>query len=169
MTWRGSTTPLDRVFAALPYLLPLMDAVLFFSGPFFSQFPALQVVILPLSPFLAVYTLILGALSFGGASFGGLLIFIALLFLVVRNENINHFIRFNTMQSILIGIALSLFSIIWFYLLRALLGGTLLEEVFFNVLFLGTVGISIYSMIQSALGRYAEIPTISNAVYMQVR
>ena len=175
MTWRGSTTPLDRVLASLVYLLPLMDAILFYSGfgdgPgfFFKQFPELQVVLLPLQPFLWVYVTILRLFSFGGLGLGGLLIFFALFFLVVRNENIRHFIRFNTMQSIVIGIALSLVSIIWFYALRFVFGGTLIEEVIFNVLFLGTVAAVIYSIVQSALGRYAEIPTISEAAYMQVR
>jgi len=34
---------------------------------------------------------------------------------------------------------------------------------------LGTVAAVLYSIVQSALGRYAEIPTLSEAVYMQVR
>jgi hypothetical protein len=37
------------------------------------------------------------------------------------------------------------------------------------VVFLGVVAAVVYSVIQSAMGRYAEIPTISDAVYMQVR
>ena len=27
MTWRGSTTVQDRIFACLPYLLPLLDGL----------------------------------------------------------------------------------------------------------------------------------------------
>jgi uncharacterized membrane protein len=169
MTWRGSTTPLDRVFASLPYLLPLMDAIILYSNPFFSQFPVLQVILLPLQPLLIVYMTILSLFSFGGIGLGGLILFFALYFLVVRNENIRHFIRFNTMQSIMIGLALSLFAILWEYIFAPILSGGLIQETLFNVVFFGTVAAVVYSIVQSAMGRYAEIPTLSDAAYMQVR
>ncbi|MCX7596970.1 MAG: hypothetical protein N2235_25140, partial [Fischerella sp.] len=37
-----------------------------------------------------------------------------------------------------------------------------------TTIFLGIVAAVVYSVIQSLLGRYAEIPAISNAVYMQL-
>ncbi|WAL59340.1 Tic20 family protein [Thermocoleostomius sinensis] len=159
MTWRSTTTPADRVFACLPYLLPLLDS-LEFSQPFFNQFPALLPLLLPLQPLLAIYR---------GVPFVGLIIFFALFLLVVRNERISHFIRFNTMQAILLDIVLILCSIIVRLVLQQVLGGGLFLETIFNVIFLGTLVAVIYSVIQSALGRYAEIPTLSEAVYMQVR
>jgi uncharacterized membrane protein len=169
MTWRGSTTPLDRVFSSLLYLLPLIEAILFYSGSFFSQFPELTIVLLPLQPFIAIYTLVLRLFSFGGISLGGLIIFFAIYFLVVRNERIRHFIRFNAMQSIMLGIAMSLFGVIWIYVFQPIVGGGLIEDTLFNVIFLGTTVAVIYSIVQSVMGRYAEIPTISDAVYMRVR
>lgn len=165
MSWRGDTPPLIRFLASLPYLLPIMDAYLFFSRPFFSEFPELEVVFLPLTPLLVVYTSILRFIPF----LGGLLIFILLFALVVRNESIHHFIRFNTIQSIIIGIAMSLVSIIWSYMLSPVLGGSLIGNIIFNVVFLGTLGACIYSMVLSWMGRYAEIPTLSDAAYSQVR
>jgi len=49
MTWRGSTTVPDRIFASLPYLLPLIDGLAF--GRFlFTQFPVLQLLLIPLAP-----------------------------------------------------------------------------------------------------------------------
>ena len=160
MALPGSTTPLDRVFACLPYLLPLLDG-LTFSGPFFQQFPVLQPILLPLIPLLGIYR---------GIPFMGLIIFFALFLLVVRNESISHFIRFNAMQAILLDIVLVVCSITVEYLLSPILGsGSLLLDTIFNVIFLGTIAAIVYSAIQSALGRYAEIPTISDAVYMQVR
>lgn len=159
MTWRGSTTSLDRIFACLPYLLPLIDG-LGFSIPFFTQFPALTPLLLPLMPFIAIYQ---------GIPFMGLIIFFALFLLVVRNERINHFIRFNTMQAILLDIVIILCSIIMSYVLRPIAGGGLIFDTFANVIFLGTVVAVIYSVAQSLMGRYAEIPTLSEAVHMQVR
>lgn len=164
MTWRGSISPTDRIFACLVYLLPLMDVIaLCFnqvgSGSFLS--PIFNAIVIPLFPLLQFYY------GFGG--FMPLIVFFALYLLVVRNESIAHFIRFNAMQSILFGIVLSLFSILWNYIFSAALGGTLVEQTLFNTLFLGTVVAVAYSVIQSAIGRYAEIPTISDAAYTQVR
>lgn len=157
MTWRSSNTPLDRLFACLPYLLPLLVS-LRFGIPFFTQFPILQPLLIPFLPLLPLTGGILG-----------LVIFFALFMLVVRNENISHFIRFNTMQAILLDIILVLCGIVTDLVLQPVLGGGLFLETIYNVIFLGTVIAVIYSVIQSALGRYAEIPTLSDAVHMQVR
>lgn len=157
MTWRGSTSPSDRLFACLPYLLPLLVS-LQFGVPFFTQFPVLQPLVIPLLPLLPLT----------GGIFG-LVIFFALFLLVVRNENISHFIRFNAMQAILLDIILVLCGIITDLVLRPALGGGLFLDTIYNVVFLGTVVAVIYSVVQSAMGRYAEIPTLSDAVHMQVR
>lgn len=159
MAWRGSTTPLDRTFASLTYLLPLIDA-LAFATPLFVQFPFLQVLLIPLQPILGIYSVI---------PFAGLIIFFALYLLVVRNESINRFIRFNTMQAILLSIIVSLCSLIINYLIGPILGTGLLMETLYNVIFLGIVAAVVYSVAQSVMGRYAEIPTLSDAVHMQVR
>lgn len=163
MTWRGSTTPKDRFFACLPYLLPLIEG-LAFSKYFFGQFPELEVVLWPLLPVLFVYDTI-NRFTFG---FGGLIVFFALFLLVVRNESINHFIRFNAMQAILLDIILVLCSFI-LNLFGSGLGGGLIVETIYNVIFFGMIAAVVYSIVQSVMGRYAEIPTLSDAVYMQVR
>lgn len=159
MTWRGSTTVQDRIFASLPYLLPLIEGLAF--GSFlFRQFPALQVVFVPLSPVLLIY---------GSVPFAGLIVFFALFLLVVRNEKISHFIRFNTMQAILLDIIVILCGFV-IQILRPLLGSTdFAIETLANTIFLGIVGAVVYAVVQSGMGRYAEIPAISEAVYMQVR
>ena len=69
MNGRGSTTVADRIFASLPYLLPLIDG-LGFSRYWFQEFPPLKVLILPLVPVLQIYSL----------PFAGLLIFFGLYF-----------------------------------------------------------------------------------------
>ncbi|MGB5963154.1 MAG: Tic20 family protein [Coleofasciculaceae cyanobacterium] len=157
MTFRGSTTVQDRIFASLPYLLPLMD-VLPFGNFLLRQFPALGLIYLPLAPLLAVYS----------QPFVSLVVFFVLFLAVVRNEKIAHFVRFNVMQAILIGIVLSLLGLAFSILLRVL-GAGLLVETLFNIIFLGTLAASFYGIVQSALGRYAEIPGISEASYLQVR
>ncbi len=159
MSWRGSTTVSDRIFACLPYLLPLIDGLVF--GSFLlNQFPALQVLLLPLQPVLIIY----GSLG----QFGQLIVFFALFFLVVRNDKISHFIRFNTMQAILLDIVIFLGSILVRVLGQVPGTGFAIETVA-NTIFLGVVAAVGYSIIQSVIGRYAEIPAVSDAVYMQVR
>ncbi len=157
MTWRGSVTVSDRIFASLPYLLPLIDGVVFGSY-LFRQFPALAVAFLPILPLVQLYN---------GIPFIGLIIFFALFLLVIRNESISHFIRFNTMQAILLDIVIFLFSL----LLRIIMpvpGAGFALETLTNTLFLGIVAAVVYSVAKSLLGRYAEIPAISDAARMQV-
>lgn len=159
MSWRGSTTVSDRIFASLPYLLPLVDGLVF--GRFlFNQFPALRVLLIPLQPVLVIY----GSLG----QFGQMIVFFALFLLVVRNEKISHFIRFNTMQAILLDIVIFLCSIL-VQVLGQVPGTGFAIETVANTIFLGVVAAVAYSVIQSVSGRYAEIPAISDAVYMQVR
>ncbi len=157
MNWRGSTTVQDRIFACLPYLLPLLDGLVY-GRYLFQQFPPLQLILIPLAPLLQIYR---------GIPFLGLIVFFALFLLVVRNNNISHFIRFNTMQAILLDIVLILCGLI-LSILGQTLGGFILETLS-NMIFLGILASFIYGVVQSAMGRYAEIPTISDAVYMQVR
>lgn len=157
MNWRGDTTVKDRIFACLPYLLPLLDGLRF--GMFlFTLFPPLALVFIPLTPFLALYSLPLASL----------IIFFAIFLLVVRNEKISHFIRFNAMQAILLDILLFLAQLILMVLTRAS-GLELMLKVFSNFVFIGVVAVVVYAVVQSVRGRYAEIPTLSEAVYMQVR
>jgi hypothetical protein len=166
MTWRGSTTAADKAFASLPYLLPLFDAIVsgnaFFS--FLGQFPLLvplqSILILLVTPVLFVYSLVPGG-------FGSLVVFFLLIFLVVRNPNISHFIRFNTLQAILIGFIIWVCNLLIGLLATPALA--LFTDTLSNVVFLGGIAAVAYSVVQTVMGRYAEIPTISEAVHMQVR
>ncbi len=159
MTWRGSTTIRDRIFSCLPYLLPLISA-LGFGMTLFGQFPVLQSVLLwLLRPVLLIY----GALG----QFGPLIIFFALFVGVVRNEKIPHFIRFNTMQALLLDIVAYLCGIILGIV--ALPGLVFAIQTLSTTIFLGIMIAVIYSITQTLMGRYAEIPTLSEAVHMQVR
>jgi len=160
MVWRSSTTPRDRICAALVYLIPLYDGITY--GHFlFAQFPFLTYLKYLLIPLAIVYSLI----PFG---LGSLLVFIALFAGVVRNEKIPHFIRFNTMQAILISILLALISLIYDVILQPLIQG-FLAEVLYNTIFLGVLAMVGYSVVQSARGLYAEMPLISEASYLQTR
>ena len=159
MTWRGSTDTKDRIFAALVYLLPLYSAS-DFGDSIFRQIPFLKEALA-----IALYPLAFLYSSLG--SFGSLIIFFVLFFAVVRNPRISHFIRFNTMQAILIDILVYLLGLVLGFVARGL-GANLVVETLFNVVFLGAFAACVYSIIQSVIGKYADIPTISEAAYSQV-
>ncbi len=159
----GSATALDRAFAALAYVMPLTSAIGVGSAFFAflgAQAPAVLnlffLLLLPLTPFIWIET----------QPFLGLAVFIVLFAFVVRNPNISRFIRFNVLQAILVSFVISIGGLavsILGPLTQGLLGETLL-----NVFFLGGMAVVVYSVIQSLMGRYAEIPTVSEAINMQL-
>jgi uncharacterized membrane protein len=162
MTWNSSPTLLDRVFAALPYILAITAGLPY--GVFvMREIPAIQVLLLPIAPLLQVYMGLQRSVPFFG-----LIVFFALILLVVRNENISRFIRFNTMQAILLSFILAVCGLI-LGLLEPVFRGGLIVQTFASAIFLGMLVSVIYSLVQTFRGKYAEIPTISEAVHMQVR
>jgi uncharacterized membrane protein len=167
MTWRGSNTWLDRLFGCLVYALPMSSAV--FYGVFLlEQFPFLGYAYLPfiLLRFLLSFQIIPQIITLD------FVVFICLFFFVVRSSKFSHFIRFNAMQAILLGIVLSLIQILIgllapvFGFLQSL---NSVVEVLANTIFLGMTGACGYSIIQTIRGVYAEMPVVSDAAYYQVR
>ena len=159
MGWRSSADIKDRFFGAAVYLFAIYDA-LALGIPLIAQVPALVPFFQILQILVTPITLVYGIVNTAIPIFGSLLVFFILFLAVVRNEKISYFIRFNTLQSILFGIALSLIQIVFgTFGALGLIGG---------VVFIIATGASLYCMVECALGRYPEIPTISNAVYSQL-
>lgn len=158
MSWRGSITVTDRILACLPYLLPMVEGVTFGFG-LLQSFPPLAIALTPILILWGLYRRV---------RYAGLIIFFALFIFVVRNEKINHFIRFNTMQAILIDIVLFIGSILM-DIVGLTPGSSFVLQTLATTIFIGLVAAVGYSVVQSLMGRYAEIPTISDAVYTQVR
>jgi uncharacterized membrane protein len=157
MSWQSSETAGDRFFGSLAYLLPIAD-VYFFGRFVFSQFPILEQIYQPLAPLLAI----------NNDRIGGFLLFFGLYIGVVINPRISRFIRFNVLQSILIGILLSLCGLLLQYVLLPIIGASPITEVLMNTVFFGTWAIAGYGIIMSALGKYTEIPQLSETAQMQV-
>lgn len=160
MVWRGSADYKDRFFGAVVYLFAIYDAMALGTS-LLVQIPALsplfQLLQVLLTPIQIIYGIFNTAIPLG---FGSLVVFFILFLAVVRNEKIAYFIRFNTLQSILIGIAISLIQIVF-----GALGGLALIG---GAVFLVTTAICLYCMVQCILGSYPEIPSISDIVYTQL-
>lgn len=147
----------QRLLAALAYLLPWADAIGFGSGVLSLAEP-LQLLALPALPLLTLERVV---------PFGGLVLFLALFLLVVRNPQVPYLIRFNVLQAILIDIVLVLLSLA-FQVLLSPLGGGFAVRTLESTVFLATLLLVVFSVVQSLRGVEADIPTVSEAVRMQL-
>ncbi|WP_017319389.1 Tic20 family protein [Mastigocladopsis repens] len=163
MAWRGGTTTQHRLLSCLPYILPLIQ-VYGFGIFLFSQFPFLQWLYVPLLPVIQLYNYLNQIIPFIGADF---IIFFALYLGVVRNEKVQHFIRFHTLQALLLSIfaylCMAILQLIGIVQQGASLSVPLLGNVMFTLIFLAVVVASIYSIVQAVRGLYTKIPLISQA------
>ena len=91
--------------------------------------------------------------------FGGLLLFLILFAGLVRNTKVPYFIRYNACQALLIDIALIIISYLFRILPLVELG---------SIVFIFTLVIFIYSILQCLYGVEPEIPLISKSVRMQI-
>jgi uncharacterized membrane protein len=147
-----------RVLSLLPYLIPCMGAIAF-TDQAFMTYPTTFMVAVAISPLLQI---------FYSNSFIPFVTFFTLFLAVVRNTKLNHFLRYNTMQAILLDICVMLAGLIMQYLPMfltvSLLGDWLELFTLVNALF--AIGYCMWNVIQ---GQYPEIPIITEAVYAQVR
>ena len=166
MVRRSSVDYLDRLYAALPYLLPI-TAVVAFGAFLFLQFPVLQDVFFPVFKLNQILSIsILDFISIRFVAWFCVFIF------VVRSFKVNHFVRFNAMQALLLDIIVALMSAI-VQVLSLILGNfaffPFMLQIIASVTFLGITAAFIYSTFQCVLGKYAEIPIVSEVAYSQVR
>jgi hypothetical protein len=152
----------QRLVALLPYSLTWSDA-LPFGRDLFGSFPPLSALMLPAMPALLLQNL--G--SMGGMNLGGLLLFVLRFAAVVRNPKVPYTIRFNTLQALMLDILLVVSGLV-FQLLQSLLGGGLLIRTLSNTLFLGTLLVLLFTVVQVLRGKEADLPTLSEAVRMQL-
>eukprot|EP00288_Rhodomonas_lens_P014232 CAMPEP_0177711330 /NCGR_PEP_ID=MMETSP0484_2-20121128/11803_1 /TAXON_ID=354590 /ORGANISM="Rhodomonas lens, Strain RHODO" /LENGTH=245 /DNA_ID=CAMNT_0019223055 /DNA_START=65 /DNA_END=802 /DNA_ORIENTATION=+ len=148
-----------RVVACLPYILPMMDSLAY--GRFlFQKVPILAVIFMkPLQPFVEL-SQAFPMLSF--AAFLGLFLF------VVRNKAVPRFIRFNTMQALLLEIMMIFPQI----LTSSNMGGVIpfmFTEFISNMTFYAIATIVGYSCFSNLIGELpCKIPVVSTAVFQQI-
>jgi uncharacterized membrane protein len=149
----------QRLLAALAYLLPWSDAIPF-GQALFGPLPWLRWFTLPALPVLALQEAV---------PLGSLVLFLVLFLAVVRNPQVPYLIRFNVLQAILLDIVLVLLSLA-FNILLAPLGGSLgfVVRTLQNTVFLGALLLVLFAVVQNLRGKDADIPTVSEAVRMQL-
>ena len=152
------TTPVwQRLLGLLVYLLPWSDAIPF-GGHLMGQFPWLQWLTLPALPLVLLER---------GIPFGNLLVFFLLFLAVVRNPNVPYFIRFNTLQALLVDIIVVLLRSAFAILLQPLGGGLILRTLSSTVM-IAVLAVVIFAVIECVRGREPDLPGLSQAVRMQL-
>jgi hypothetical protein len=141
-----------------------MAASVVHGASFFAQVPLLAV---PFLPFFWMYRNILSfpIVPFLGIS-GEFIIFALLYLLVIRGTGVSLFVRFNVMQAILIQLGLFIGQIVTEVVATAT-GSPLLLQTLSNTLFMGVFAVCGLALYECALGRFAEIPSISQAAMAQ--
>ena len=99
--------------------------------------------------------------------FGGFLLFLVLFLVVVRNPNVPYYLRFNVLQAILLDILLVVLALA-FNVLLSPLGNSLMIRTLNNTVFIGALVLVLYASIQCVRGKEADLPTLSEAVRMQL-
>ena len=147
----------QRLLALLAYLLPWSDGVPF-GRYLFPLFPPLQWLTLPALPVLMLQQMV---------PFGGFLLFLVMYLAVVRNQKVPYYLRFHVLQAILIDIVLVVVSLA-FSVLLAPLGGGFAVRTLSNTVFLAVFVLVVFAIVECLRGRQAEIPSLSEAVRMQL-
>jgi hypothetical protein len=153
----------QRLLAVLAYSLPWSDA-LGFGRPLLSQFPWMGVFALPALPMLQFEQLF----SMGGFGLGGLLLFLVLYAAVVRNPRVPYTVRFNVLLALMIDIVLIVLQLAMQILFRDTFGNNLLLRTLDNTIFLGALLLMVFAVVECLRGREPDVPTLSEAVRMQL-
>ena len=147
----------QRFLGLLAYLLPWSDA-LSFGRELYNLFPWISYLALPATPVLLLERSI---------PFGGFLLFLVLFLVVERNPNVPYYLRFNVLQAILLDILLVVLALA-FNVLLSPLGNSLMIRTLNNTVFIGALVLVLYASIQCLRGKEADLPTLSEAVRMQL-
>ncbi|KAJ7525191.1 hypothetical protein O6H91_17G040600 [Diphasiastrum complanatum] len=148
----------ERIIAALGYLLPFLDGVQY--GRFlFMQFPATQALLQPFLPLLGFYKTY---------PFASVVAFFTLYLVVVRNPNFSRYVRFNTMQAVVLDVLLIIPSLIEHTIpADGGIGYDVLVS-FYNTVFLYLVACFVFGFSSCLLGKTPRLPLVADAADAQV-
>lgn len=153
------TPAIDRLVSALSYTLPFFNSIHY--GRFlFARIPALAAALSPVFPLFSLYR------SFPYASF---VAFFALYLGVVRNPAFSRYVRFNSMQAVVLDVFLALPTLV-----QRIFGvpskgiGFKILEFGYNAVFLFAFGCFIYGLVASVLGKTPYLPIVASAADRQL-
>ena len=147
----------QKFIGILIYMLPWSDAIPF-GRHLFQDFPFLQWLALPALPIIFIEQSI---------PFGSLLLFFLLFLLIARNPKIPYFLRFNTLQALLIDIGVILINY-GFQIIIEPFGSGIIVSTLSSTVLVGILAIVIFAFGECLQGKEPDLPGISEAVRMQL-
>ncbi len=147
----------QRLIAILVYMLPWSDA-LNFGKYLFIDFPYLKLLAIPALPIIRFQQVL---------PFGSLILFLLLFLIVIRNPKVSYFLRFNSLQSILINIVIILLNYTFELILQPL-GNSLLIRTLSSTVIVTVLSIMIFCIYECLKGKEPDLPVISEAVKIQL-
>jgi hypothetical protein len=148
----------ERVIAAIGYFLPFFDGIQY-GRYFFLQYPAAERLLQPLFPLLQAYK------SFPYSNF---IAFFALYLAIVRNPRFSRYVRFNTMQAVVLDVLLIFPSLVErTFTPRGGIGFELLI-IFYNTTFLFLLACFLFGVFSCLLGKTPRLPIVADAADVQV-
>ena len=147
----------EKITSILIYIVP-WAAAMPFGRYLFLDFPIFKILLIPSIPILILQKLI---------PLGNLILFILLFLIVIKNPKASFFLKFNTLQAILINILIIIISFISQILIQPF-ENSLLLQTFSSTVLISIISILVFSIIKCIQGKEAEIPLISEAVRIQI-
>ncbi|CAO2837504.1 unnamed protein product [Amaranthus hypochondriacus] len=156
----SSTTPAtDRLISSISYFLPFLNG-LHYGRFLLAQYPSLSILFEPILPFFSLYK------SLPYASFVS---FFALYLGVVRNPSFSHYVRFNSMQALVLDVLLVLPLLLMRIFTPGNSGlGFKLMVMSHNFLFVFIVSCFVYGVVCSILGKTPYLPFVADAAGRQL-
>ena len=146
-----------RVLGVLLYMIPWSDS-LTYGNHLYLKYPLTQIIQIPAIPIFIIERSI---------PFGNLLLFLAILIGLVRNNKISYFVRFNALQSLLFNIGIIIISFI-FEIFLSPFGNTLIIRTFSTTLLISIFSVIVYCVWSCTQGNEPDLPIISEATKMQL-
>ena len=147
----------EKIISSFMYMLPWSAAIIF-GKYLFIDLPFLKWLIVPALPVIFLQQFI---------PFGGLILFLIIFLFIIRNPKISYFIRFNSLQAILLNIGLIILNYIFEIFLKPF-ENSLLVQTFFSTILIGMLAIISFSIYKCLEGKEPDLPGISDAVKIQL-
>ena len=147
----------QKLIGILIYMLPWSDA-LPFGKDLFLDFPFLKWLAMPALPIMFIEQTI---------PFGNLLLFLLLFLVIARNPKIPYFLRFNTLQALLLDIGVILISY-GFQIIIQPFGTGLIVSTLESTVLVSVLAVIIFALVECLQGKEPDLPGISVAVRMQL-
>lgn len=148
----------DRVLAAVPYLLPFLDGARY-ARYLYQQYPFTRPLLDPLIPLVQTYNAV---------PFAGFAVFFALYLGVIRNQNLDRYVRFNAMQAVILDILMILPSLFERLLAPRDPISYQLTVILYNTVFLYLLACFVFGVVSCLLGKTPRLPLVADAADAQV-